>query len=53
MEQCGGKDEIVVFKPLSKPQVRDVAAILLRDVTQRLAAQGITIPRDPLFLFRP
>jgi len=42
-------DEIVVFKPLSKPQVRDVAAILLRDVTQRLAAQGITMKVSDTF----
>jgi ATP-dependent Clp protease ATP-binding subunit ClpC len=36
-------DEIVVFRQLTKPQVRRVADIMLRDVYGRLAEQGIAI----------
>jgi ATP-dependent Clp protease ATP-binding subunit ClpC len=36
-------DEIVVFKQLTKPQVRRVADIMLKDVYGRLAAKGIAM----------
>mmetsp|Transcript_77296 Transcript_77296/g.128920 ORF Transcript_77296/g.128920 Transcript_77296/m.128920 type:complete len:967 (-) Transcript_77296:1820-4720(-) len=36
-------DEIVVFKQLTKPQVRRVADIMLKDVYGRMAAKGIAM----------
>lgn len=36
-------DEIVVFRQLTKPQVREVADIMLQDVHQRLKVMGITL----------
>ncbi|MBI4781471.1 MAG: ATP-dependent Clp protease ATP-binding subunit [Oscillatoriophycideae cyanobacterium NC_groundwater_1537_Pr4_S-0.65um_50_18] len=36
-------DEIIVFRQLTKPEVKQIADILLREVGERLAGQGITL----------
>ncbi|HEY9630239.1 MAG TPA: ATP-dependent Clp protease ATP-binding subunit [Coleofasciculaceae cyanobacterium] len=36
-------DEIIVFRQLTKPEVKQIADILLREVGGRLAEQGITL----------
>ena len=36
-------DEIVVFRPLTKPQAKQIADILLKDVHSRLNKKGITL----------
>lgn len=36
-------DEILVFKPLEEKDLRQIVAILLRDLTKRLEAKGVTM----------
>lgn len=36
-------DEILVFKPLEENDLRQIVAILLRDLTKRLKAKGVTM----------
>ncbi len=36
-------DEILVFKPLEEDDLRQIVAILLRDLTKRLEAKGVTM----------
>ncbi|MGE5660193.1 MAG: ATP-dependent Clp protease ATP-binding subunit [Actinomycetota bacterium] len=36
-------DEIIVFRQLNKEEVKDIAAIMLKDVFRRLTEQGITL----------
>ncbi len=36
-------DEIVLFKPLTKQSVREIAQLLLQDINLRLVEQGITV----------
>ena len=42
-------DEIIVFRQLTKPEVKQIADILLREVGGRLAEQGITLEVTELF----
>lgn len=42
-------DEIIVFRPLTKPEVGSIAELMLRSVQKRAAAKGVTVSVDDSF----
>jgi ATP-dependent Clp protease ATP-binding subunit ClpC len=42
-------DEIIVFRQLTKPEVKEIADLMLAGVNQRLAERGITVSVTPEF----
>ena len=42
-------DEIIVFRPLTKPEVGSIAELMLRSVQKRAAAKGVTFSVDDSF----
>ncbi|RZM79006.1 ATP-dependent Clp protease ATP-binding subunit [Leptolyngbya iicbica] len=42
-------DEIIVFRQLTKPEVKEIADLMLVGVNQRLAERGITVSVTPAF----
>ncbi|MBQ3085555.1 MAG: ATP-dependent Clp protease ATP-binding subunit [Clostridia bacterium] len=46
-ELCNRLDEIVVFDPLDRPALEQIAALRLQELQQRLAEQGIEVEFSP------
>ncbi|MGC8916848.1 MAG: ATP-dependent Clp protease ATP-binding subunit [Thermoanaerobaculum sp.] len=40
-------DDVVVFHPLTRTHLRQIAELLLRDLAEHLASQGVTLEVDP------
>ncbi len=45
-------DEIIVFRQLTKDEVKQICAILLEEVCRRLTEKGITLEVTPMFIER-